>query len=250
MSKHAKALRFTFKMSLFALMCIAIILLLSLAFGLSPLGGESTSVSAQAHAKSSPLPVVILDPGHGGRDGGAVSVTGTAEKHLNLAVAKKLGEFLEAAGMRVVYTRTEDIALSDPEGGTKKTADLLARVKIARGEENPLFISLHMNTLPQEQYRGLQVFYTENNALSHAVASTVQRDARELLQKENGREAKNAGNRIYVLDRLDCPAVLVECGFISNHTEAHLLETEAYQNQLAFVLSRSILEAAEEMAII
>jgi len=250
LSKHAQAMHFTLKMALFALLCIGAILLLSLAFGLSPLRGTGTDLSVQARGDFSPLPVVILDPGHGGRDGGAVSITGTAEKHLNLAVAKKLGEFLEAAGMRVVYTRTEDIALNDPEGGTKKTADLLARVKIARGEENPLFISLHMNTLPQEQYSGLQVFYTESNALSHAVASTIQRDIRMMLQKENGREAKNAGHSIYVLDRLDCPAVLVECGFISNHTEARLLETESYQNQLAFVLSRSILEAAEEMAII
>ncbi len=186
-------------------------------------------------------PIVILDPGHGGVDSGAVSIHGAEEKNVNLTVAKKLGEFLEAAGCRVIYTRQEDVILTTEGAPTRKTGDLLARVRVAKEYPQSTFISIHMNTLPQEKYSGIQVFYSDVNSASRALAQGIQNDVISLLQPDNHREAKDAKGKIFILDRIRQAAVLVECGFLSNRAEAEKLEQEDYQNKLAFVLSRSLL---------
>lgn len=194
------------------------------------------------------VPQVILDPGHGGADPGAVSVYGVPEKDLNLKVALALGAFLEEAGVPVAYTRTQDVMLSHPDTGTKKQGDLMGRVALARQYPDALFVSIHMNTLPQEQYDGLQVFYAKGNVNGRVLAQTLQNTVRELLQPENHREVKEAGSSIFVLDRLEGTAVLVECGFLSNRAEAALLAEESYQNRLGFVLSRGILRVLLDRA--
>ncbi len=186
-------------------------------------------------------PTVILDAGHGGMDSGAVSVLGEEEKNINLAVVKKIGAFLEEAGICVLYTRTEDVMLTSEKTSSKKAGDLLARVELAKENPEAVFISIHMNTLPIEKYKGLQVFYSDNHSTSRVLAQQIQNDAKQLLQKDNNRNAKNAMSSIYILDRITTPAVLVECGFISNHEEASLLVQEDYQKQLAFVISRSVI---------
>ena len=197
---------------------------------------------AAAEAAFERLPEVILDPGHGGADPGAIAPSGTAEKDLNLKVARILGDFLEEAGVKVLYTRTEDEMLTHPGAATAKQGDLMGRVALAKAYPDALFVSIHMNTLPQEQYSGLQVFYGKGNVQGRVLAQTLQNLVRELLQAENRREVKEAGSSIYVLDRLDGAAVLVECGFLSNPEEAALLEDETYQRKLGYVLSRGILE--------
>ena len=191
-------------------------------------------------------PVVILDPGHGGMDSGAVSGSGVLEKDLNLRVASATGAFLEEAGVRVIYTRTEDALLTHPGARTAKQGDLMGRVALAEAHPDALFVSIHMNTLPQEQYSGLQVFYSANDPQSRVLAQALQDRARTLLQPENRREIKKAGSSIFVLDRIESTAVLVECGFLSNTGEASLLADGAYQKKLGYALSRGILDLVEE----
>lgn len=228
-------------MLIFSLALIAVLLSLVHAFYRYDKDDAAPSLSTGTDEKK---PVVILDAGHGGVDSGAVSVWGEEEKHINLAVVKKLGEFLEAGGVRVVYTRTDDSLLSSDKTSSRKMGDLMGRVEIAASFPDAVFVSIHMNTLPIEKYSGLQVFYDDNNSGSHPLALSIQNDVRELLQTENKREIKNADGKIYVLDRIRNPSVLVECGFLSNREEAKLLCDEEYQKKLAFVLSRSILNYA------
>ncbi len=195
-----------------------------------------------AFSEKTEPPTVILDAGHGGVDSGAVSLTGEEEKYLNLAVVKKLGAFLENKGVRVLYTRTEDVMLESTGTGSRKTKDLMGRVEFAKKEPNAIFISIHMNTLPVEKYKGLQVFYTDLNDANRPLAQVVQRTVRDSLQQDNARSAKNSEGKIYILDRISQPAILIECGFISNWEEAALLNDEIYQTKLAYVLSQPILD--------
>lgn len=185
---------------------------------------------------------MILDPGHGGVDSGAVSVLGDEEKNLNLSLAKKVGSFLEEAGIRVIFSRTEDALLTSDKTTSRKMGDLMARVDLAREMPEAVFVSIHMNTLPIEKYSGLQVFYSSNHPLSRVLAQQIQNDTQNLLQNENHREAKDAKGSIYILDRIGTPAVLVECGFLTNQKEAASLADEEYQSRLAFTLSRSIIQ--------
>ena len=188
---------------------------------------------------------VILDAGHGGEDGGAVSSQGYFEKDLNLAICEQLRTMLASNGISTVMTRTEDILLYDRNvdyQGRKKALDLLARRKI--GEETPssVFVSIHMNSYPLSQYKGLQVWYSPNNPESIELAKQIQTTVSSHLQPQNDRQVKVAGSNIYLLHHLQSPAVLVECGFLSNPEEAELLNTSDYQKQLAFLITLSILQ--------
>ena len=193
-------------------------------------------------------PMVILDAGHGGVDSGTVAPDGTEEKHLNLSLTKKLGAFLEACGVQVIYTRTEDTLLTTQNAPTRKTGDLMARVALAKEYPDAVFVSIHMNALPQRQYSGLQTFYSTNHAWNESLAKVIQNDIRQ-LQADNHREAKDVKGSVYVLDRIQNPAVLIECGFLSNPEESVLLQQEEYQNKLAFLLSHSILSFVVDQKI-
>ncbi len=221
------------------------ILLIALVFGFagliesnSPLPTNNQSVNASLEQT---LPTVILDAGHGGVDSGAVSLLGTEEKNINLAVTKKLGEFLNEAGFRVLYTRQEDVLLTSPRTASRKMGDLLGRVEFASAHADAVFVSIHMNTLPIEKYSGLQVFYSPNSSGSKVLANQIQNDAKNLLQPDNNRKTKEAGSSIYIMDRIRQDAVLVECGFLSNRGEAERLQQDEYQSKLAFSLSRSLI---------
>jgi N-acetylmuramoyl-L-alanine amidase len=191
---------------------------------------------------------VVIDAGHGGRDGGAVAEDGTLEKHLNLEVAMKLKALLESADIRVVMTRETDIELASPDSPHKKADDLKARVQLAQKYQNAIFVSIHMNRFPVEKYRGLQVYYSENHENSILLAQTVQSVAEEALRNTNGRKVKPAGDSIYVMANLEIPAVLVECGFLSNLEETALLKTENYQKKLAVCLFASLIRYFSENA--
>ena len=196
-----------------------------------------------AATKNTPEWTVVLDAGHGGEDGGAVSASGTYEKDVNLSITLKLHELLRANGISVILTRSEDILLYDKTvdyHGRKKALDLAARRKIAEETPNCVFVSVHLNAFPQTQYSGLQVWYSQNTPSSLTLAQTVQRMTAEQLQPQNDRRVKPATSSIYLLHHLQCPAILVECGFLSNPEEAARLSTEEYQNQLAFLLFLAI----------
>ena len=196
---------------------------------------------------------VVLDAGHGGEDGGAVSAAGITEKELNLQISLQITAFLRAAGVNVVLTREDDRLLYDRTQnyqGRKKALDLAARRAIAEKTENCVFVSIHMNAYPLSQYRGLQVWYSPNHPHSRALAECLQTKVQESLQPENDRRIKSATSSIYLLHHLECPAILVECGFLSNPEEAEKLSSPAYQRQLAFVLALSILQAQRTNSIV
>lgn len=211
------------------------------------LNKNGVSVSAEPNAEISDW-TVVLDAGHGGEDGGAVSADGIFEKDVNLAIAKKLQVLLESAGIPVVMTRDTDVLLYDRNvdfKGRKKALDLAERRRIAEGTPDCLFISIHLNAFPLSQYSGLQVWYSPNDARSESAAETVRTLNRTLLQPENDRKSKAAGSSIYLLHHLKVPAILVECGFLSNPEEAGRLASEQGQNEVAFLLFLSILRMRE-----
>lgn len=190
-----------------------------------------------------PPRTVIIDAGHGGEDGGAVGVTGLVEKDLNLDLAKRLCALLEADGVCVIMTRTEDVLLYDrgvDYEGRKKVLDLAARQAIGDAHPDAIFVSLHANTFPQEIYHGLQVWYSPNSEKSAVLAESVRSEVVSTMQPDNHRQCKAAGSNIYLLHKLQIPAVLVECGFLSNPAECRDLEDPAYRDRLAHALYRGI----------
>ena len=193
---------------------------------------------------------IVLDAGHGGEDGGAVGKGNTCEKALNLSIALKIGEMLSDSGIDVVYTRTEDVLLYDKNSdykNKKKALDLAARVKKAQETPNCVFVSIHMNSFSQSQYSGLQVYFSKNNPQSATLANSIQGAVKAQLQPQNKRKAMEATSSIYVLDRLECPAILIECGFVSNAEECRLLSTEVYQKQLSEIISQEIEKYVEKI---
>ena len=196
-----------------------------------------------------PSPVVIIDAGHGGEDGGAVGKNGALEKDINLSVALLLRDMLTSNGIEAVLTRSEDVLLYDKNSdyhGQKKVQDLATRRKIAESYENALFISIHMNAFPEERYSGLQVYYSKNNETSMALAESIQTLTKEKLMPDNDRKCKAASSNIYLLDRLSCPSVLVECGFLSNPDECARLSDSDYQKKLALCLFAAVAGYLEE----
>ncbi|MBE6576792.1 MAG: hypothetical protein E7653_01475 [Ruminococcaceae bacterium] len=193
-------------------------------------------------------PTVIIDAGHGGEDGGAVGTNGIYEKELNLMIASELRDLLEAKGIPTRLTRTEDILLYDRNTdyqGRKKALDMAARLAIAQEYENAIFVSIHMNSFPQEKYSGLQVYYSENDACSRSLAELIQSLTVKNIQPSNTRKIKPSSGNIYLLEKISHPAVLIECGFLSNRQECALLCSEEYRARLCMTLCSSIINYFE-----
>ncbi len=228
---------------------IAWIALLSLFYGVAwgmrqwaERGAEAVGTDA---APARAAVTVVLDAGHGGEDGGAVGQNGVLEKDLNLRIALMLGEQLEAAGVHVVYTRRDDRLLYTAEQnipGKRKQYDLRNRLSLARAQEGAVLVSIHMNQFSASRYSGLQVYYATADERSRALAQCMQETVRRTLQPENRRQIKAGDSSIYLLDRADFPAVLVECGFLSNSEECARLSEEEYDRELSFSLFCAIME--------
>ncbi|MBE6649302.1 MAG: hypothetical protein E7614_07290 [Ruminococcaceae bacterium] len=187
---------------------------------------------------------VIIDAGHGGEDPGAV-VGELKEKDINLKVAKKLSELFLMCDYNVVLTRSEDVLLYNAgEEDHKKQYDLKNRAKIAESFENAVFISIHMNKFYLSSCKGAQTFYG-NSPLSKPLAESIQ-ESLKILQTDNNREVKNGVSTVYLLERLNCPAVLVECGFLSNPDDASMLASDEYTSDLAVSIYKGILEWISE----
>lgn len=187
--------------------------------------------------------VVVIDPGHGGMDGGAVSSDGTVEKQINLEISQKLCSIFLLSDVSCVMTRSDDRMLYDEsQTSNKKLSDLKYRVNLAKTFEKPIFLSIHQNKFPVKKYSGLQVYYSKNNPDSKVLADIIQDNTKTYFQTENNRITKKAGSSIYVLNNLDVPAVLVECGFLSNDNEAKLLKDPEYQKKIAFTIFVSVME--------
>ena len=195
----------------------------------------SEESSAQSPMPDKKYPTVIIDAGHGGEDGGAIGKNGAHEKDINLTIALKLKSNLDSLGIPCVLTRTTDILLYDRNAdyeGQKKRLDLLARKEFAEQYENAIFISIHQNSYPKEQYNGFQAYYSPNEPTSRTLALSIEESVQTTLQPQNNRASKQADSSIYLLDKLYCPAVLLECGFLSNQSECEKLCDEEYQNEL------------------
>ena len=201
--------------------------------------------SAEAPDFASSLPTIVIDAGHGGEDGGASTYGGAPEKELNLLIANDLRDMLLAAGINVVMTREDDNLLYDKNSdykGHKKSMDLANRLKIAREIDNALLISIHMNAFPEEKYSGLQIYYSRNVPDSQSLAHLIQKNNKRILSPDNNRKIKAAGKNIYLLDRFDRTAILIECGFLSNAAEREKLNTPEYRQELSACFFASILE--------
>lgn len=181
--------------------------------------------------------VVLIDPGHGGFDGGTTAEDGTIEKHLNLAVALCLRDLLFVCGVPVAMTRDTDVGLEEDSSVSirqRKVSDMKRRLGMY--EIADVVISIHQNYFAQPQYSGTQLFYAPNNLKSVVLAEEIRRMVVGWIQPQNTRELKVAGESIYLLHRATKPVVLVECGFLSNYEEREKLKTPAYQQQLAFAI--------------
>lgn len=186
---------------------------------------------------------VIIDAGHGGEDGGAQGITGTCEKDINLSISRRLNDMLSLFGVKVKMTREDDRMLyNEGQENRKKFFDLRNRVDLVNKEATPLLISIHQNKFPLEKYFGLQVYYSKNNDGSVVLANNIQKMATKHLIQGNNRSVKSAGRNIYLLNNLECPAVLVECGFLSNRAEEALLTSEEYQKEISFIILSSIMD--------
>lgn len=194
-------------------------------------------------------PLIIIDAGHGGVDPGAIAGE-IYEKNINLSIALKLKDYCNKFGFETKMLRTEDISLHDEDAKTihqKKVSDLKNRVKIANSEENAIYISIHQNTFGESKYFGAQVFYGINEK-SKNLAGFIQTTIKENLQENNNRKIKN-GKNLYILKNIEIPAVMVECGFMSNKEDLKNLTDEIYQNNFSEVLFNGILKYIEDVEI-
>ncbi len=182
----------------------------------------------------SAMPMILVDPGHGGIDGGAVATDGTREKDINLAIARLLRDMLIVWGYPVSMTRQTDVSIHDASATTVreiKVSDMHNR--LAMYQQASLVIAIHQNHFSQTQYHGTQVFFAYEFPEAKQLASSVQMCVKAALQPDNTREIKAASDGIFLLYRTTRPAILVECGFLSNPTERNRLKTSSYQQQLA-----------------
>lgn len=179
--------------------------------------------------------VVIIDPGHGGIDGGAIGRTGTIEDNINLNIALKLRRLIEQAGGVALMIREDDTGLY-AEGQRirdKKNEDLRNRHYQLNNSDANIFISIHLNSFPQSQYYGAQTFYKTGDEKSKKLAEYIQTEMLAVIDRGNKREVK-AKNDVFILKNTKIPGALVECGFLSNHEEEKLLQQDHYQEKLAW----------------
>lgn len=187
--------------------------------------------------------LVVIDAGHGGEDGGAVSVSGAIESQINLAIALRLDQIFGLYGVDCVLLRDSDVSLHDPCAETlreKKVSDLHNRVAAIEALEDPVLISIHQNTYTSSQYHGAQVFYA-NGDLSLPLAQITQETLRAALDPENTRQPARIPESVYLMNHISCRAILVECGFLSNPQEDQLLQSAEYQTGLAIALADAYL---------
>lgn len=197
---------------------------------------------ADAMFRASQLPVILIDPGHGGADGGASGADGTQEKTVNLAISQTLGALLRMLGFDVMLTRESDCSIHSPEAVTlreQKVSDMHNR--LALYEQATLVVSIHQNQFPQTQYHGAQVFYAPQNERSQPLAAAIREQVLALLQPENTRELKRADSSLYLMSNTTVPVALVECGFLSNPAECAQLADPDYQRQMAFAVVGGVL---------
>lgn len=216
--------------------CLLSLVLIFGAFYFGSKGNEAQMVNSN---NVDSAPIIIVDAGHGGFDGGAVATDGTSEKNINLSIALQVGEMLSVNGYKVIYTRTEDTGTEDNSDASiskRKVSDLNNRLELMSKHRDGVFVSIHLNKFTSSNVSGAQVFYSGAFEEARKLSVSIQDSIVSLIQPENVRVVKKATSSTFLLDKAKVPAVIVECGFLSNQTELQLLKTDEYQKQMAFAI--------------
>ena len=216
--------------------------------------GDAVGKKAQAHiaaAVAAPVtekPRIAIDAGHGGMDGGCVSVNGVAEKGINLDIALTERELMTIMGYDVKMTREDDRSIYDEgiEGLAKqKESDLKNRAAVFNSCGG-IAVSIHQNQFTDSRFSGAQMFYSRRNSEGERLASSLQKQFVALLQPDNERETKPVDDELFLLDNTEHPAVMVECGLLSNPDEAAKLESPEYRRQVAFTIMTGLLDYGDQ----
>ncbi len=204
-------------------------------------GSEAVNVMVN----NSPIPgrtCIVIDPGHGGIDGGASSCTGVLESQINLEIGLRLNDLLNFLGYKTIMVRTTDTSIYT-EGNTiaaQKVSDLKQRVKLVNEQEDCILISIHQNTFSDSKYAGAQVFYAKDDA-SKTLATSMQSKLIEILNPQSNRKSKPSDG-IYLMQNITKPGLLIECGFLTNPQEEALLRNATYQQKLCCVIATTLSE--------
>lgn len=190
---------------------------------------------------------IVIDPGHGGRDPGKVGVNEALEKDINLAISLRLRDLLEENDIKVIMTRTEDMGLYSETDSNKKRVDLNKRIEIINSSNTVFAISIHQNSFSQENVKGAQVFYHAQSEEGTALAMAIQDQLKETIKDGNHRKAKS-NTSYFMLKHTICPLVIVECGYLSNWTEAKLLVDPEYQEKMAWAIHIGIIKYLNTLA--
>jgi len=191
--------------------------------------------------------VIVIDPGHGGPDGGAIGKDETSEKEISLLVAMKLRDYLQQSGALVYLTREDDTDLAaDQTRGlsARKSEDIRNRLQFIHDHEADLFVTIHLNSIPSPQWSGAQTFYYPEFDESKHLANMIQEEV--IRNLENTKRSALAMNGIYLLKYAEVPGALVEIGFLSNEVEREQLKTDAYQRKMAASIYEGILRYITE----
>lgn len=191
-------------------------------------------------------PCVVIDAGHGGADPGKVSAGGALEKDINLEIALKLQQFLEQEDVEVVLTRDSDAGLYDENASNKKVQDMKRRVELIESTRPVVTVSIHQNSYHEEYVHGAQTFYYANSEQSQLLAEKIQQALLNTIDEKNTRTAKS-NDSYYLLKKTTSPIVIVECGFLSNREEAQKLESDYYQEKVAWAIHMGILQYLNEI---
>src|SRR5690625_2841213 len=201
--------------------------------------------------KTFPLPLsgqtIVIDPGHGGPDGGAVGKDQTVEKDIALTVSLALRDYLQEAGALVYLTREDDSDLADKDMrglSRRKSADIRNRLKYIHEQQPDIFLSIHLNALPSSRWRGAQTFYYPSFSNNKYLATMIQEEI--IRNLENTNRAPLQIDHVYLLKYAEVPGALVEIGFLSNDEELKLLKSEKYQQQMAASIYQGVIRYVTE----
>lgn len=221
---------------LFPFYCVVLVCVCSVPFLLS-----KTALQVNQNTPVSTGMTVVIDPGHGLPDGGAISCTGARESDINLEISRRLNDLFHLFGIKTVMTRSgvDSIYTEGDSIAHKKISDTKNRVKMINSADNALLLSIHQNHFYDSQYSGAQVFYTDCEE-SRKLANMLQSNLVAYLNPTSNRKAKESSG-VYLMKHIKCTGVLIECGFLSNFREEDLLRSEGYQKQICAVIATSCL---------
>lgn len=211
---------------------------------------DHKEVISFAHPNSK---IIVVDAGHGWPDGGAVGKSGTVECELNLAVAQKLQREMVERGYSVIMTRDGKNGIYDDENASirvKKKSDMKKRLDLLNTSHADIFVSIHMNNFPQSKYRGSEVIYSENYLQSALLAELIHKEMIAIDPAVKPREVKKAEKTLFLLKNAQIPAVIVECGFLSNPEDEKLLNDESYQDRISAAICQGIVKYYENAGVL